>query len=57
MPPSREEAAQALREISNVQARVAGFQDYRFEASQLMLWAVSIWLGASSVPCCRRTCY
>ena len=38
MPPSREEAAQALREISNVQARVAGFQDYRFEASQLMLW-------------------
>ncbi|MGI3130619.1 hypothetical protein ACRSLK_09505 [Halopseudomonas pachastrellae] len=40
MPPSREEAALALREISNVQARVAGFQDYRFEASQLILWGV-----------------
>ena len=40
MPPSREEAAQALREISNVQARVAGFQDYRFEASQLLLWGL-----------------
>ena len=40
MPPSREEAAQALREISNVQARVAGFQDYRFEASQLILWGL-----------------
>ncbi|GGE43694.1 hypothetical protein GCM10007421_17410 [Halopseudomonas oceani] len=40
MPPSREEAAQALREISNVQARVAGFQDYRFEASQLIVWGL-----------------
>ncbi|WVM93254.1 hypothetical protein ULG90_04280 [Halopseudomonas pachastrellae] len=57
MPPSREEAAQALREISNVQARVAGFQDYRFEASQLMLWGSLNMAGASSVPCCRRTCY
>lgn len=45
MPPSREEAAQALREISNVQARVAGFQDYRFEASQLIVWGLLNILG------------
>ena len=45
MSPSPEEAAQALRAINSVQARAAGFQDYRAESLQLMLWGVANLLG------------
>ncbi|WP_415057049.1 hypothetical protein [Halopseudomonas sp.] len=45
MPPSAEEAAQALREIANIKARAAGFQDYRAESDQLLLWGVAHVIG------------
>jgi len=45
MSPSPEEAAAALRAINSVQARAAGFQDYRAESRQLMLWGVVNLLG------------
>lgn len=38
MPPSAEEAAQALRDIAAINARAAGFQDYQAESNQLILW-------------------
>jgi hypothetical protein len=38
MPPSAEEAALALREIAAIRERAAGFQDYRAESSQLLVW-------------------
>ncbi|SDS31778.1 hypothetical protein SAMN05216421_1304 [Halopseudomonas xinjiangensis] len=45
MPPSAEEAARALREIATIRARAAGFQDYRAESSQLILWGFAYALG------------
>ncbi|MEH6566286.1 MAG: hypothetical protein V7756_13235 [Halopseudomonas sp.] len=45
MSPSPEEAAAALRAITSVQARAAGFQDYRAESRQLMLWGLVNLLG------------
>lgn len=42
-----EEAAAALRAISNVQVRAAGFQDYRAESRQLMLWGIVNLLGCA----------
>lgn len=38
MPPSAEQAAQALRDIAAINARAAGFQDYQAESNQLILW-------------------
>ena len=45
MPPSAEEAAKALREIATIRVRAAGFQDYRAESSQLVLWGIAYSLG------------
>lgn len=45
MSPTAEEAARALREIAIIKARAAGFQDYRAESSQLLLWGSSYALG------------
>lgn len=45
MSPSAEEAARALREIATIRARAAGFQDYRAESSQLVLWGVGYSVG------------
>ena len=45
MPPSVEEAARALREIDAIKARAAGFQDYRAESDQLLLWGAAHALG------------
>lgn len=49
MPPSQEEAAKALREISHVQERAAGFLDYRGEAGQLILWGVLNAMGCMAI--------
>ncbi len=45
MSPTAEEAARALREIATIRARAAGFQDYRAESSQLILWGFAYALG------------
>lgn len=45
MPPSAEEAASALREIAAIRERAAGFQDYRAESSQLLVWGTAYALG------------
>lgn len=45
MPPSIEEAARALREIDAIKARAAGFQDYRAESDQLLLWGLAHAVG------------
>lgn len=45
MPPSVEEAARALREIDAIKVRAAGFQDYRAESDQLLLWGAAHALG------------
>lgn len=45
MSPTAEEAARALREIAIIKARAAGFQDYRAESTQLLLWGTSYALG------------
>lgn len=45
MPHYPEEAAAALRAINSVQVRVAGFQDYRAESGQLILWGAANMLG------------
>jgi hypothetical protein len=45
MPPSAEEAALALREIAVIRERAAGFQDYRAESSQLLVWGTAYFLG------------
>ena len=45
MPPSVEEAARALREIDAIKARAAGFQDYRAESDQLLLWGAAHAIG------------
>lgn len=42
MLPTAEEAAQALRDIDLISHRAAGFQDYRAESGQLILWVCSI---------------
>lgn len=47
MPSNAEEAAAALRAISNVQMRAAGFQDYRAESGQLILWGLVNMLGCA----------
>lgn len=45
MPPSAEEAALALREIAAIRERAAGFQDYRAESSQLLVWGCAYFIG------------
>lgn len=53
MPPSAEEAALALREIAAIRERAAGFQDYRAESSQLLVWGCAYIIGftlAFAVP-------
>lgn len=45
MPPSAEEAARALREIDQIRARAAGFQDYYAESGQLLLWGAAYGIG------------
>lgn len=45
MPPSAEEAALALREIAAIRERAAGFQDYRAESSQLLVWGCAYIIG------------
>lgn len=45
MAPSAEEAARALREIAEIKARAAGFQDYQAESGQLLLWGSAYFLG------------
>ena len=41
MGSSAEEAARALREIAEIKARAAGFQDYQAESDQMILWGVA----------------
>lgn len=45
MSPSPQEAAAALRAIHSVQIRAAGFQDYRAESRQLILWGSLNFIG------------
>lgn len=45
MGSSAEEAARALREIAEIKARAAGFQDYRAESGQLLLWGFAYFIG------------
>lgn len=45
MSPSAEEAALALREIDEIRARAAGFQDYYAESGQLLLWGAAYAVG------------
>ncbi|NLY57607.1 MAG: hypothetical protein GX071_03675 [Gammaproteobacteria bacterium] len=51
MLPTAEEAAQALREIDAIKHRAAGFQDYRAESSQLILWGLVYLAGFSLTAC------
>lgn len=51
MVPSAEEAAQALRDIDFIKHRAAGFQDYRAESSQLILWGLAYLAGFSLSAC------
>lgn len=45
MASSAEEAARALREIAEIKARAAGFQDYQAESGQLLVWGVAYFIG------------
>lgn len=45
MPPSAEEAAQALRDIAAINERAAGFQDYQADSGQLVLWGTAHVIG------------
>lgn len=49
--PTVEEAAQALRDIDFIKHRAAGFQDYRAESSQLILWGLAYLVGFSLTAC------
>lgn len=51
MIPSPEEAAKALRDIDFVTQRAAGFQDYRAESSQLILWGLAYLTAFSLIAC------
>lgn len=51
MVPTAEEAAQALRDIDLIKHRAAGFQDYRAESSQLILWGLAHLAGFSLSAC------
>lgn len=51
MVPTAEEAARALRDIDSIKHRVAGFQDYRAESSQLILWGLAYLAGFSLTAC------
>ena len=54
MLPTAEEAAQALRDIDLIKHRAAGFQDYRAESSQLILWGLVYLAGFSLTACFRE---
>ena len=45
MASSAEEAARALREIAEIKARAAGFQDYQAESGQLLVWGAAYFIG------------
>lgn len=45
MASSAEEAARALREIAEINARAAGFQDYQAESGQMVLWGFAYIIG------------
>lgn len=51
MLPTAEEAAQALRDIDLIKHRAAGFQDYRAESGQLILWGLAYLAGFSLTAC------
>lgn len=51
MLPTAEEAAQALRDIDAIRHRAAGFQDYRAESGQLILWGLVYLAGFSLTAC------
>src|SRR5690606_6157255 len=51
MLPTAEEAAQALRDIDLISHRAAGFQDYRAESGQLILWALFYLVGFTLTFC------
>lgn len=51
MVPTAEEAAKALRDIDVIKHRAAGFQDYRAEAGQLILWGLAYLAGFSLTAC------
>ena len=51
MPPTVEEAAQALREIAVIRHRAAGFQDYQAESGQLLLWGLAYVIGFALSAC------
>lgn len=53
MLPTAEEAAQALRDIDLIKHRAAGFQDYRAESGQLILWGL-VYLAGFSLTACFR---
>jgi len=53
MQPTAEEAAQALRDIARVKHRAAGFQDYRAESGQLILWGLAYVAGFALTACFR----
>ncbi|MFA5678534.1 MAG: hypothetical protein WC953_09040 [Pseudomonas sp.] len=54
MLPTAEEAAKALRDIDVIKHRAAGFQDYRAESSQLILWGLVYLAGFSLTACFRE---
>ncbi|GGI95791.1 hypothetical protein [Halopseudomonas pertucinogena] len=54
MLPTAEEAAQALRDIDLIKHRAAGFQDYRAESGQLILWGLAYLAGFSLSACFPR---
>lgn len=51
MLPTAEEAARALRDIDLIEHRAAGFQDYRAESGQLILWGLAYLAGFSLTAC------
>lgn len=51
MVPSAEEAAKALRDIDVIKQRAAGFQDYRAESSQLILWGLAYFSAFTLIAC------
>lgn len=51
MLPTAEEAAQALRDIDLISHRAAGFQDYRAESGQLILWGLFYLVGFTLTFC------
>ena len=54
MVPTAEEAAKALRDIDVIKHRAAGFQDYRAESGQLILWGLAYLAGFSLTACFRE---